>query len=325
MPILAELYASRATTTGANPAATLMYSGHGTISEPDMRAAFLAAIPPYYEIPTLQLRSTRIRHMGNGHWECEAQYGFNENRTNINPGITTTDGGGGGGGGGGEGGGQSGEGNQPGANDPIGPHIRISIGAERQHVTQSLSTQQVGKRVSDTDDPPNFAGAIGVSDGGVAGCDIIVPKTTWTETWTFKNTYITWAYIDRLDSLVGRVNYRPFRNRAQGEVMFLGAEIDPAGTEGTKIVYSFHREINLEGFRLIADGPNKFTPVRKRGHEFAWVLYEQKKSPDDRFMLTVPKAIYIEAVGRDSEFGLERESRNMRDFSAIDTGLGIGS
>ncbi len=320
MTVIAELYASRSTVTGANPSATLMYMVSGTTSEPEVRLAVLNEVPPFYEHPLLQLKSTKQHHMGNGVWQCQADYGFNENRTTFNPTLGGTGGSGGGGGGGGGSGG-SGDGNVPGATTPIGPHIRISIGTKNQHVTQALRTVGVSKKITDPDNSPDFQNAIAVGDGSVAGADIVVPHVTWSETWTFSNVYVTWGYIDLLDETVGRVNHDTFRGRAAGEVMFMGAEIDPSGFEGTKIVYNFHREINLASFKLIPDGPNAFDPVPKQGHQLAWAYYQKKRTDDARFVLPMPKALYVVEVGRDSDrsFG---GNWNARDFKV---NLGIGS
>lgn len=86
-----------------------------------------------------------------------------------------------------------------------------------QHITQSLSTTSyvpAGEVVAD------FEGAIGVSDSGVEGVDIVVPVLQMSETHYYSELSTAERLVFTL--MTGRVNSSPFREFDAGEVLFLG-------------------------------------------------------------------------------------------------------
>jgi hypothetical protein len=72
--------------------------------------------------------------------------------------------------------------------------------------------------------PPDFKGAIGVSDSGVAGCDIHTPVFQWHETRSIpRKIACSFSYLRALYKLVGRTNDAAFRGFPTGDVLFFGA------------------------------------------------------------------------------------------------------
>ena len=270
---------SRETRTGRSPSARVMYFLRGTEDEREVRLLVLATAPVTYEGVLVRM-STEQKHLGGGVWTAWADYGLGEKQATTNPGA------------GGSGSGDSGDSFQQGPGDPIGSHVRVSVGGRQQHITQSLYTAERAQKTTDTRALPNHKGTIGYSRHGVAGCDIPVPHLTWSETWSFDPRFITWFYVQQLRNLYGRVNNSQFRNFANGEVMFIGAEIEHKQTELTNIVFNFHAEENIGPYQLTPE----FNPVNKDGHEYLWVEYEDSKDASNPLM--VPRAVHVEVVGR---------------------------
>jgi len=65
--------------------------------------------------------------------------------------------------------------------------------------------------------------AIGVTDTGVEGVEIVVPVYNFSETHYLPDGQVTQGYKLTLFGLTGKVNNGSFRGFAAGEVLFLGA------------------------------------------------------------------------------------------------------
>lgn len=282
--------------TGRNPTVKQMWCVRGLFDEPDVRALVLATVPAMYE--TLMLVSTTQDHLGGSTWSCSVNYGIENER--FNP-IAS---------GAGEGS-DDGQGSESGG-DPIGLHTRVSIGAKQQHITQSLRTVVSEKKTADTRAVPNHKGAIGVSKDGIEGCDIIVPELKWSETWTFLSGSITWQYIRVMSGMVGRTNKNVFRSFPRSNVMFLGCEIDAKDNEKTQAVFSFHASPNVD---VKLDG---FATFEKRGHQYLWIEYEDSASADG--INKVPRAAFVEEVGRDGLLDDSSNPTNEVDFKYLEIG-----
>jgi hypothetical protein len=96
--------------------------------------------------------------------------------------------------------------------------------------------------------------------------------------------------------------------------MFVTWNSQPQGQFQRKINYTFRREPNVTGFHLTPD----MDPIDKLGWQYLWTLYEESASTTA--MLKVPRAVYVEEVGR----GGLAQSANGVDFGNPLTGLGIG-
>jgi hypothetical protein len=288
-PII-EKVGSRESTTGQSPSVKMSWLVWGSEDEPIVRDLVKATAPLYYASTKIRRLRTHQVHLGGGVWNADADYGLVPRHNDGN------------------------SGDKPGKGDQIGPEISLDISAATQHITQSLSTPQSAKLIADPDAIPLFNGAIGVSkEGGrvtVKGCDIPVPQGAWTETWTFNAQYVTWQYFDDVTNLVGRNNIATFRTWPAGEVMFMGMNSTPFGDDQRKCVFSFKRAPNVTGFVLLPG----WQSVGKTGWQYMWVNYVQKADPGSNSLITVPKNLYVEEVGRPGD---SNTSGNQTSFAKL--------
>ena len=112
---------------------------------------------------------------------------------------------------------------------------------------------------------PNFRNMIGVSDQGVEGADIISPAFEWQEERTFAMNSVTAAYEENLAGMTGSVNALPFRGKAIGRVLFLGADMSRRTSEHWHMVFNFRLGVNLAGVAI-----GQFAGVFKNAHDYAW-------------------------------------------------------
>lgn len=298
--------------TGKNASVKKAFMVTGTIDEPTVRRLVLFTAPQFYE-GVLNLQATTQAHLGNGVWLCSASYGFRELQTNNNPGAGGTGGSGGSGG--------SNDGHQPGANDPVGPHISGSIGSRQQHFTSSLQTTDSDKLTGDSRGIPDHKHSIGVSKEGVEGCDWPVPEFRWSEAWLFLPQFVTWGYLQRLRSYHGRVNGvgtnydGTFRAFPKGEARFEGVDFEAQGLERVRMTFHFFAEENITAYKLTNDFANG---VNKSGHEYLWVEYEDKAGTD--YISKQPRAVFVEEVGRPGNAVDNDGFRNRIDFRLIGIG-----
>ena len=180
---------------------------------------------------------------------------------------------------------------------------QFEVGAESQHVTQSLETiNSYGLA------PPAFDGAIGVSaEGGnqrVQGIDVGVGFFRWSETHYLTNATVTAAYRKAVADLVNTpINDDTFRvapgsgtTFAAGTVRFLGAR----GTQRAddwEITFSFAYSPEVT-FAIDLQGVP--TNITKGGWEYVWYYYQQDASGAD--LITRPKFAYVERVYESGDF-----------------------
>lgn len=159
------------------------------------------------------------------------------------------------------------------------------------HITHSLGNR--GRTTADLafGEPPDMQGAIGFTESGIEGTDIIVPKLEKFETHKIAAATVTDAYEKTLASLTGTVNLNAFRGFAAEEVLFLGASGQQAGpTEDYEISFRFSCSQNLDTFQLdwMADS------LVKKGHDFFFVIHQKKAG--DKGLFVVPKWAYVEKI-----------------------------
>ncbi|NLE57630.1 MAG: hypothetical protein GX616_04670, partial [Planctomycetes bacterium] len=168
----------------------------------------------------------------------------------------------------------------------------------RQKITQSLQT--INKYAPEGKTAADHKGAIGVTDSGVEGCEIVVPKFAWTETWQLPIADYGWDYSDEVAELTGTVNNATFRGKAAGTVLFHGAR----GAASTKdpslieITYVFEYSKSVTN-QTIGD----ITGVAKAGWQYLWVHYVQVHDETADAIAKRPDAVYVERVYEASDFG----------------------
>jgi hypothetical protein len=163
----------------------------------------------------------------------------------------------------------------------------------RQKITQSLETIHRYASPSTGKPAPDHGGAIGVTDHGVEGCEIVVPKFSWTETWQLPIEDYGWAYSQVLKAITGKVNASPFRGFPAGQVLFRGGKGSGSNKdpELIEISYQFDQSDDVEA-QTIGD----ITGVSKAGWQYLWVQYREHDDQDAKDFCRRPVAAYVEKV-----------------------------
>jgi hypothetical protein len=115
-----------------------------------------------------------------------------------------------------------------------------------QHITQALET--VG--FAGIAGAPDLQEAINVTKDSVEGCDIVVPQYAWSESFIVDDADVDSAYKATLFALTGRTNDAPFRDFAEGEVLFKGARGSKRGKDDWEINFSFAASPNITGLQI---------------------------------------------------------------------------
>jgi hypothetical protein len=194
--------------------------------------------------------------------------------------------------------------------DPLKRSRSFDTGGATQHITQAIpsDTFPFGDQSFHTGSPaaPNMKGAIGVDGDTVQGVDIVVPQLTWTETYDVPTLYVTTAYIKKVSQLTGTVNNAPFREFAEGEVLFMGAsgsqqwDLDK-GDGPWSLSYKFVASANQgEGKTFPAITIGDIEDIEKDGHDYLWVRYED--AVENSTLFKKPKFVYVDKVYRRGNF-----------------------
>jgi len=239
------------------------YAIIGAASDEQAHAAFLSGLTATYTTATgglLFLRQTNCERISQDGWIGRATYGDLEKRE---------------------------------TGDEV---FSFDTGGGTVHITQSLSTTSYAP-VGAT--APDFKGAIGVTDDGVEGVDIVVPKYAWTEKVKLQATAITAQYRTTLLSLTGRVNDATFKGFAEGEVLFLGASGSQTSHSDWDITFSFEAAPNAANLTV-----GDITAITKYGWQYLWVRHSQQSDTTAKRLTRRPIAAYVETVYNTGNFAL---------------------
>jgi len=160
------------------------------------------------------------------------------------------------------------------------------------HLNQSFGTRN-SYAASGT--PPNYQGAIGVSDSDVAGVDVPAPAFQFQIRKRFK--YVSDAYLETLGSVTGAINSTTFKNRPAGSVLFLGAEGGEDDANYVDVNYHFAERKNQTGLVI-----GSITGINKRGWDYLWVRHREKVVGD--LILQVPQFVYVEQVSFEADLNV---------------------
>jgi hypothetical protein len=159
------------------------------------------------------------------------------------------------------------------------------------HINQSLFTRGVyaaGGKIA-----PNYRGAIGVSDSGVAGVDVTVPAFEFSVRKKFE--FVSTNYLLAMVAMTGRVNSAPWSIFAPGEALFLGGEGGEDEQNWVDVTYHFAARPNETNVRI-----GSINGVSKRGWDYLWVKHGEEVVGDR--VLQVPEAAYVEQVYPEANF-----------------------
>ncbi len=150
---------------------------------------------------------------------------------------------------------------------------QFETGGGTTHITHSISTIQ-SVRVGG-DPTANFYNAIGWSGSEIAGCDIVSPNFTFSETHVIEESAVDGAYKLALFNATGKANNATFKGFAAGEVLFLGASGSQRQDGTWEISYRFAASPNATGLSI-----GGLTGINKKGWEYLWIFYEDETSEE---------------------------------------------
>ena len=165
-----------------------------------------------------------------------------------------------------------------------------------KHITQSLATVNSYAAAGTATD---HMGAIGVANGRAEGCDIVVPVYRWSETHTFDESDVDYAYKGIIRGLTGKTNNAGFKGCAAGECLFLGASggLRNDGSEKVDITFRFAASPNLTGLQV-----GDITGIAKGGWEYLWVEYQPVEDATAKGIALRPRFVYVERVYEEGSF-----------------------
>lgn len=159
------------------------------------------------------------------------------------------------------------------------------------HLNQSLFTR--GRYAAPGKTAPNYQGAIGVSDSGVAGVDVTVPAFEFSVRKKFE--FVSTDYLLAMVSMTGRTNSGPWSIFAPGEALFLGGEGGEDDQNWVDVTYHFAARPNEPALSI-----GTINGINKRGWDYLWVKHVEEVIGDR--VLQVPEAAYVEQVYPEANF-----------------------
>lgn len=164
----------------------------------------------------------------------------------------------------------------------------------RAKITQSLSTTIYPSGA------PDFLNAIGVTESGVEGCEIVVPALQLWFGRKLPAGFITPSYIQTLESLTGTYNNGTFSGREAGTLRFDGAtgQVDnPASPADVK--FYFTSSPHVSGLEVAG-----ISGITKRGWDYLWVRYQQLEDDSAKAVVQRALGVYVEEVIGPGDFSL---------------------
>lgn len=173
----------------------------------------------------------------------------------------------------------------------------FDTGGGTTKITQSLGT--VNSYARDGFSPPDFQGAIGVSEDSVEGCDVVTPNFEFSETHRLPDAAVTGDYRRTLFKMTGTMNQDLFKGLETGECLFLGASGSRRGDGYWSITYRFAGSPNLTDIAI-----GTITGIEKLGWDYLWIRYGDFEDDIGIALVKRPVACYVERVYQFADFSL---------------------
>lgn len=177
--------------------------------------------------------------------------------------------------------------------------FNFEISGESQHIEfgQSSTVFPTGKE--------KHSEAINYDGEKVNGCDIIIPKYCFSETWLKADADVDTAYKTTLSQAVGTINIGTFKGFAVGEVLFAGVQGTRKGTGLWELTFRFMVSYNKDNFTVAG-----ITGVNKAGWEYLWVEYQKAEAGSGANKVLSPSAVAVHVMS----------VYDYSDFAAIEIG-----
>ena len=257
--IVSERLKSRDKTIGDNPAYELLYNVRGTDDVEVAELQILAVAPIVYQ--DLERQAVHFSYLGGNLFEVSVSYGRQK---------------------------------KPDTNESS---LSFTTSGATQHITQSL--QNMGNYAPAGKTAPDYKGAIGVTDSGVEGCDIIMPTLEFGETHYLPSANVTFAYVKTLSQLTGTVNNAAYRGFAAGEILFKGCRGAKRGKADWEISFEFAMSPNLVNLAV-----GDITVPSKLGWYYLWVRYGEVADDYSKTLIKVPLSAHVEKVYHEKDYAL---------------------
>jgi len=173
--------------------------------------------------------------------------------------------------------------------------VNFDTGGTTERLTKSITT--VSRTPSGAAD---YKGAIGVSDTGVEGVDIIVPSFRFSITKAFALSAVDAAYQLAVMNLTGKVNNATFEGWAAGTVLFTGA----SGAQNPGKDYELTFNFQVSPAQTNIPFVDSVVIPAKGGHEYLWVKYEPEEDATAKALAQRPVAAYVEKVYDTGDFSV---------------------
>lgn len=184
----------------------------------------------------------------------------------------------------------------------------FEIGMQTHRVTQARQTLAAYAPVGvDPATIPDFRGAIGVTEQGVEGVEIMGPVSSFSEIHRLPLTLITEEYRNGLEDIAFCFNNAPFRGRNAGEVLFAGAKGGKLRSEDVAEI-SFHFMVQKNTWnRKVGD----IEGIKHYGWDYLDVYYERQAVTETveevdvvTRVLPRPAFAYVQRVYLPAPFGI---------------------
>ncbi len=172
------------------------------------------------------------------------------------------------------------------------PGYTFDTTGSREKITQAKEhLESYGHGVQDNLPPPDYQGAIGVTDDGVEGVEITLPRMGLVLTRYYPPSFFNNDFQELLRSLTGTINDADFGPYLTGEVLFLGATGTQRGLEDGEVNYRFEISKNVDDLFVASIGP-----IQKGGWDYLWIRYESYPDTNARRMVKRPQSVHRERV-----------------------------
>lgn len=167
----------------------------------------------------------------------------------------------------------------------------------KQKITQAK--QHIASYPSGT--AGDHKGAIGVGPHGVEGCEIVVPRFSWTETWNLPIVDYGWPYSQVLKAITGRVNASAFRGFPAGQVLFHGGKGSASNKDPSliEIAFTFEQSDDVTAVTI-----GDISGVSKAGWQYLWVHYQETDDQTAKKYVQRPDEVHVERVYDTANFAL---------------------
>jgi hypothetical protein len=269
MPVtMTEASDSRRRTINKNGSVELRYFAFGSNDDQDIVDHALANIPSTYA--DLPHQETVVQWLGDGKWEVLARYAPNSASNQSEPVPPPEEG---------------------------DNEFEFDTTGGTQHITQAKET------IATYPDPAigvasDWQEAIGVTDDGVQGIDIVLPQFSYKETHQIAHATVVGGLTGVIYGLTAKVNNASFKGFAAGEVLFVGATGRRRKSEGFwTITFNFLCSRNATGIPI---GP--ITVTSKKGWEHLDVQYESAEDETASMLVKKPIAARVYRVYDSGDF-----------------------